>query len=118
MCLSLKGLNAVEVHNDSVATLKGEAKSDGTITYYLRKPSLSRPKTPKPSERLAPILNESDEAILMALSEESFASVRQLACRTHIHPSTVDDHFTHKLWFSIRYLGWVTHLLSEADKHT
>jgi hypothetical protein len=27
MYLSLKGLNAVEIHNDLVATLKGEAKS-------------------------------------------------------------------------------------------
>jgi hypothetical protein len=30
--LSLKGLNSVEVHNDLVAALKGEAKSYGTVT--------------------------------------------------------------------------------------
>jgi hypothetical protein len=46
MYLSLKGLNAVEMHNDLVTTLKGEAKSYGTVTYYLRKPSYSSPKTP------------------------------------------------------------------------
>jgi hypothetical protein len=32
MYLSLKGLNAVEIHNDLVATLKGEAKLDSTVT--------------------------------------------------------------------------------------
>jgi hypothetical protein len=33
MCFSLKGLNAVEIHNDLVATLKDEAKSDNTVRY-------------------------------------------------------------------------------------
>jgi hypothetical protein len=46
MYLSLKGLNAVEMHNDLIATLKGEAKSSRVITYYLRKASLSSQKHP------------------------------------------------------------------------
>jgi hypothetical protein len=87
MYLSLKDLNAIEIHNDLVATLKGEARFYGTVTYYLRKPSFSSPKTPQPSESSAPIFNESDEATLLALSEKPFASVRQLARRTHLHPS-------------------------------
>jgi hypothetical protein len=89
MYLRLKGLNAVEIHNDLVATLKGEAKSSRTVAYYLRKPSFSSPKALQPSESPVPILNESNEAIVPALSEEPFASVRQLARRTHLHPSTV-----------------------------
>jgi hypothetical protein len=32
--LSLKDLNAVEVHNDLVTTLKGEARSSGIVTYH------------------------------------------------------------------------------------
>jgi hypothetical protein len=32
--LSLKGLNAIEVHNDLGATLKGDAKYYNTVTYY------------------------------------------------------------------------------------
>jgi hypothetical protein len=55
---------------------------------------------------------------LLALSEGPFASVRQLAHRTHRHASTVYDSLTHKLGFTVRYLRWVPHLLSEADKHT
>jgi hypothetical protein len=43
MYFGLKGLNAVEIRNDFVATLKGEAKSYNTVTYYLRKPSFPRP---------------------------------------------------------------------------
>jgi hypothetical protein len=102
MYLSLKDLNVVEIHNDLVATLKGEAKSYITVTYCLRKPSFSSPKTPQPYESPAPILNESDEVILLALSEEPFASVRQLVHRTHLHSSMVYDHLTHKLGFTVR----------------
>jgi hypothetical protein len=113
----LKGLNAIDIHNDLLATLKGEAKSYRTLMYYLHEPSFSSPKTPHPSESPAPILNESDEVILLALSEEPFASVRQLARRTHFPPSTVYDHLTRKLGFTVRYFHSVPHLLSEADKH-
>jgi hypothetical protein len=103
MYLSLKGLNAVEIHIDLVVTLKGEAKSYSTVVHHLRKPSSSSPKTPQPSESPASILIESDEAILV-LSEEAFAPVRQLARRTHLHPSTVYNYLTHKLWFTVRHL--------------
>jgi hypothetical protein len=118
MYLGLRGLNAVEIHNDLVVILKGEAKSYSTVTYCLRKSNFSSPKAPRPSEIPAPTLNESNEATLLALSEELFASVRQLARRTHLHPSVVYDHLTYKLGFTVRYLCWVPHLLSEADKHT
>jgi hypothetical protein len=104
MYLSLKGLNAVEIHNNLAATLKTEAKSYSTVMYYLRKLSSSSPKTLEPSESLAPILNESDEASLLALFKGPFASVRQLARRTYLHPFTVDNHLTHKLGFTVRYL--------------
>jgi hypothetical protein len=117
MYLSLKGLNEVEAHNDLGATLTSKAKSYRIVTHYLRKPSFSSPKTPQSSESPVSILNESDEAILLDLSEEPFASVQQLARRTHLHPSTVYDHLTHNLGFTVRYLRWVPHLLSKADKH-
>jgi hypothetical protein len=97
MYLSLKGLNAAKIHNDLVAILKGEANSYNNVTQYLRKPSFSSPKAHQPSESPASIVNESDEAILLALSEGPFASVRQLERRTHLHPSPIYDHLTHKL---------------------
>jgi hypothetical protein len=117
MYLRLKSLNAVEIHNDLVATLKGEGKSDGTVTYYFRESSFSSPETPRPSESPAPILNELDEVILLVLSEEPFASVRQLALTAHLCHSTTYDHLTRKLGFTVRYLRWVPHLLSKTDKH-
>jgi hypothetical protein len=61
--LSLKGLNAVEIHNELVATFKGEAKPCHSITYCLRKPSFSNPWASRRSENPAPILNVSDEVI-------------------------------------------------------
>jgi hypothetical protein len=56
MYLSLKGLNAVEIHNDLVPTLKGEVKSYLAVMYHLRKPSFSSPKIPQPSESPAQII--------------------------------------------------------------
>jgi hypothetical protein len=44
MYFSLKGLNAIGMHNDFVATLKGEAKSNSTVTYYHCKRSFSSSK--------------------------------------------------------------------------
>jgi hypothetical protein len=111
-------MNAAEIHNDLATTLKGEAKSDSAVTYCPRKPSFSSPKTLQPFEGPTAIPNELDEAILLGLSQERFASVRQLACTTHFHPSTVYDHLTHKFGSTVRHLRWVPHLLSEADKHT
>jgi hypothetical protein len=117
MYRSLKGLNAVEIYNALVSTLESEEKSYRAVTHYLQKSSCSSPKTPQPSESPAPILNESDEVFLLALSKGRFVSVRQLARRTQLHPSTVYGHLTHKLEFTVRYLDWFPHLLSEADKH-
>jgi hypothetical protein len=101
MYLSLKTLDAGEIHNDLIATLKGGAKSYSTVTRYLRKPSFLSPKTPPPSESPASILNESDETMFLALSEGPFASVGQLARMTHLFPSTVYGHLTHKLEFTV-----------------
>jgi hypothetical protein len=118
MYRSLRGLNAVKIHKDLVATLTGEAKSDGTVTCYLGRRSFSSSKIPQPSESPPPILNASDEAILLASSEEPFASVRRLARTVRPYPSTVYDHLRHKLGLTVRYLHCVSDLLSEADKHT
>jgi hypothetical protein len=118
MYLSLKSLNAIKIHNDLVATLKGEAKSYSTVPYYLRKPKFSSSKASQPSESPAPILKESNETSLLALSEEPFASVRQLARRTHRHPSKVSDQLTHMLGFAVHYFCEVPHRLWEANKHT
>jgi hypothetical protein len=57
MYLSLKDVNAVEIHKDFVATLKGETKFYSIVTQDLGKPSFSSPKTPQPSDSPAPILN-------------------------------------------------------------
>jgi hypothetical protein len=54
---------------------------------------------------------------LLALYEEPFASLLQLALRTHLHPSAVYEHLTHKLGSTVTYLRWVSYLLSDADKH-
>jgi hypothetical protein len=41
--LALKGMSAVEIHKDLVATLKDEAVAYSTVTRYLRSTSFSAP---------------------------------------------------------------------------
>lgn len=114
--LSLKGMTAVQIHADLVATLKGEAVSYGSVTRYLRSKSFIDVKNLMQNGPPDQGLSEIDEAILAALEEQPFASVRQLSRATHLASSTVYSHLTQKLGYTVRHLRWVPHILSEADK--
>jgi hypothetical protein len=60
---------------------------------------------------------ESDKAILAALEEQPFVSIRQLAPLNHLAPSTVSCHLTDKLGYTVQRVRWVSHILSAADEH-
>jgi hypothetical protein len=57
-----------------------------------------------------------DEAILKALSEAPFSSVRELAKATCFAVSTVYVHLTQHMGFVLKHLRWVRHLLTEDDR--
>jgi hypothetical protein len=114
--LGLKQMNATEIHNDLVATLKDKAMPYSTVTYHLRSTSFTPSELPEPEQPAEPDLTPSDEAILLALAEQPFASVRQLARATHLSLGTVYWRLTHKLGFTVRHLRWVPHTLSAIDK--
>jgi hypothetical protein len=74
--LSLKGMLAREIHDDIVATLGPDAVSYSSVTHYLceaRFP-LSKPE-PHPAD-VQRDLDDSDQAILAALEDDPFVSVR------------------------------------------
>jgi hypothetical protein len=114
--LSLKGMSAREIHDDIVVTLRPDAVSYNLITRYLR-------ETQFPSSKLEPHpadvqrdLDDSDQAILIALEESPLAMVRQLSRLTHLPSTAVYRRLTQSLGFVAHHLQWVSHALSDVQK--
>jgi hypothetical protein len=57
-----------------------------------------------------------DEAILTALAEFPFSSVRELSRRVCLPRSTVHQHLMQSLRFTMRHLRWVPHFLTTEQK--
>jgi histone-lysine N-methyltransferase SETMAR len=116
--LSLKGLNATEIHADMEATLGRNVIGYSTITLYLRETLFCSSNQDEPSSDIPIGLDESDLAILSSLDENPFASVRQLSRLTHLPRMTVYNRLTQTLGFTARHLRWVPHILSGIQKET
>jgi hypothetical protein len=114
--LSLRGISPREIHDDIVATLGRDAMSYSSVTRYLREAQLppSKPE-PHPAD-VQRDLDDSDQAILSALEDSPFASVRQLSRLTHLPSTTVYRRLTQSLGFVARHLRCVPHALSDAQK--
>jgi hypothetical protein len=87
--LSLKGMSAREIHDDIVATLGFDVVSHSSVTRSLREARFppSKPELhPADDQR---DLDDSDQAILAALEDGTFVSVRQLSRLTHLPSMTV-----------------------------
>jgi hypothetical protein len=114
--LSLKGMSAREIHDDIIVTLGPDAVSYSSVTRYLRE---ARFPPSKPEPHPADVqrdLDDSDQAILAALEDGPFASVRQLSRLTHVPSKTVCRSLTQSLEFVARHLRWVPHALSDPQK--
>jgi histone-lysine N-methyltransferase SETMAR len=59
-----------------------------------------------------------DQAILQALDEAPFASLRQLAKRILIPMTTIRYHLVNRMGYKVKHSKWVPHSLSEAQKAT
>jgi hypothetical protein len=109
--LRMKGMALDAIHDDLVRTLGRDAVAYSTMTKYARSAQSSRRKEATPPE--APDMERSpvDEAILTALAEFPFSSVRELSRRICLPRSTVHRHrhLTQSLRFTVRHLRWVPH---------
>jgi hypothetical protein len=114
--LSVKGMSAREIHDDNVVTLGPDAVSPGSVTRYLREARfhLSKPE-PHPAD-VQRHLDDSDQAVLAALDDNPFASVRQLSRLTHLPSTTVYRRLIESLGFVVHHLRWMPHALSDAQK--
>jgi hypothetical protein len=93
--LQINGMNGRDIFDDLVTTIHEDASAYSTVTLWLRQERL--PRFSEPSHNLAedPQVNETDQAILSALTVQPFGSVRDIArlmclsCSTvHSHPKT------------------------------
>jgi hypothetical protein len=114
--LATKGLAAMKIDNDLAVTLGSDAKGDRSVTRFLRDakfPSLNLPIIFSEENHS---LDDSNEAILLALTEKPFASVGQLSRLTHLPRSTVYRWLTQSLRFHVRHLRCVPHRLTTAQE--
>jgi hypothetical protein len=82
--LTKKELSAIAIHHDLVVTLCPEVVSYSSVTRYLREVIFVSSNSPATIPETEPQFDDCDQAILFALAEQPFASIRELARLTHL----------------------------------
>jgi hypothetical protein len=114
--LAMKGFSAMDIHRDLTEILGSNAVSYSTVTRFIRMMSCTDVTDVDEIHGGPKSINETDEAILKALSDESFSSVRELARHTCLSKTTIHRHLTLSLGFTVRHLRWMPHHLSNDQK--
>jgi hypothetical protein len=105
------------IHDDLVRTLGKDAVAYSTGTIYARSAQFSGRKEATPLETPDVERSPVDEAILVALAEFPFSSVRELSGRICLPRSTVHPRcLTQSLCFTVRHLRWVPHFLTAEQE--
>jgi hypothetical protein len=114
--LRMKGMALDAIHDGFVRTLGKDVVAYSTVTKYAHSAQFSGRKEVTSPE--APDVERStvDEAILTALAEFPFSSVRELSRRICLPRSTVHRHLTQSLLFTVRHLRWVPHFFTAEQK--
>jgi hypothetical protein len=89
---------------------------DATVTKSARSSRFTLDKDTAQPEPMDIGLNAVDQAILTALADYPFLSVRELSRRTCLPRSTVHRHLTQSLHFTIRHLRQVPYFLTQEQK--
>jgi hypothetical protein len=102
--LRMKRMALDAIHDDLVGTLGKNTVAYSTVTRSARSAQSSGRKEATLPE--APYVERSsvDEAILIALCEFLFSSVRELSRRICLPRSTVHRHFMQSFRFTVRHL--------------
>jgi hypothetical protein len=114
--LARKGSESIAIHSDLVVTLDAERTIYPCVACYLREARLARSNPGTTLYKLNIEPNDYDEAIFLALNEEPFASIRQLAQFTHLPRTTIHRLLRGSLEFRVRHLRWVPHRRSDIQK--
>jgi hypothetical protein len=101
--LRMKGMALDAIHDDLVRTFGKDAMEYLTVTKYARSVQFSGRKEATPPEALDVERSPIDEAILTALAEFPFSSVREVSRRICLPRSTVHRHWHRHLTQSLRF---------------
>jgi hypothetical protein len=77
-------LSAIAICHDLLATLGQEAVSDSSMTHCLRLVTFVSSNSPANIPETEPQFDDCDQAVLLALAKQPFASILQLARLTHL----------------------------------
>jgi hypothetical protein len=105
--LSRKDLSTVAINDVFVATFGAEAVNYPSMTRYLREAVFASSNPPDPLPRPEHQLDDSDQAIFLALADQPFASIRELSRLTHVPRTTFHRRLLQSLRFRVRHLQWV-----------
>jgi hypothetical protein len=72
--LARKDLPAMEIDNDLAATLRSDAMGHNSVMYFLGEAKFPSPNPSTTFSEENPCLDDSSEAVLLALTERRFAS--------------------------------------------
>jgi hypothetical protein len=118
-CISnKKHLLAVAIRAEINSVLGEGIIGYSTVTCYLRKQSFVNASHLAPEEPDLGAADTIDNAILQALDEQPFVSLRQIAKRTLIPMSAVRYSLVDKMTYRLKHCKWVAHRSSEAQKQT
>jgi hypothetical protein len=101
--LAMKHLGALEIHAEINSVLGQGTVGYSTITRYLRKRSLPRSSEPAEDEAEIGSCDPIHRAILQALNEQPFSSLRQLVKRTLIPATAIRDHLVDRMGYKIKH---------------
>jgi hypothetical protein len=94
-----------------VQLLGSDAIAYSTVTYHLRASCWTAHTEERHSDLSLDLI---DNAVLEALDQTQFASVRELAKPTCIPRTIVWRRLTESLGFVVKHLYWVPHSLTDA----
>jgi hypothetical protein len=114
--LRMKRMALDAIHDDLVHTFGKEAVAYSTVTKYARSAQFSGRKEATPPETPDMERSPVDEAILTALAEFPFPSMRELSRRICLPGSTVHRRLMQSLRFMMRHLRCVPHFLMAEPK--
>jgi hypothetical protein len=100
--LHKKGVSPKAKHDNLVATLGPDAMTYRIVARYVHDAKCTHPKVTSPPDRISRQFDESDQAILLALEEQPFSSIRQLSGATPLSRKAVSDRLTGSLNFRVR----------------
>jgi hypothetical protein len=114
--LTRKDLAPRAIRGALVATIGSEAVSYSSVTRYVREAILAASNPIPLFSQPTPQLDDCDSAILLALAEQPFASILQLARLICLPKTIVNRRLTQSLGFRVRHFRCIPHTLSQAQK--